>query len=64
MCLHLDVNYKTALLLYRKCRFLIAQPNSKKILDGMLYEADTVYIESRSEGEHYQGCATEQQPFF
>ena len=43
---------------------LIAQSNSEKILDGIFYEADTVYIGSRSEGEHCQGCATEQQPFF
>ena len=30
----------------------------------MFYEADTVYIGFRSKGEHCQGCATEQQPFF
>ena len=59
----LDVNCKTALLLCRKCRILIAQSNSEKILDSMFYEADTAYIGSRSDEEHHQGCATEQQPF-
>ena len=59
----LDVNYKTALLLCRKCRILMAQSNSEKILDSMFYEADTAYIGSKSKEEHHQGCGTEQQPF-
>ena len=41
----------------------MAQSNSEKILDSMFYEADTAYIGSRSDEEHHQGCATEQQPF-
>ena len=64
MCSQLDINYKTALLLCRKCRILMFQSNSEKILDAMFYEADTAYIESRSECEHCQGCAIEHQPFF
>lgn len=64
MCSQLDINYKIALLLCRKCRILMVQSNSEKILDAIFYEADTAYIESRSEGEHCQGCATEHQPFF
>lgn len=59
----LDVNYKTALLLCRKCRILMAQSNSDKILDSMFYEADTAYIGATSSKEHKQGMATEKQPF-
>ena len=44
----LDVNYKTALLLCRKCRVLMTECNSEKILDNMFYEADVAYIGSKS----------------
>ena len=60
---YLDVNYKTALLLCRKCRILMAESNSDKILDSMFYEADTAYIGASSEGDHKQGMATDKQPF-
>lgn len=60
---HLDVNYKTALLLCRKCRILMAESNSDKILDSMFYEADAAYTGASSKGEHMQGMATEKQPF-
>ena len=60
----LDVNYKTALLLCRKCRVLMTECNSEKILDNMFYEADVSYIGSRSKEPGHQGCGTEQQPFF
>lgn len=60
---HLDVNYKTALLLCRKCRILMAESNSDKILDSMFYEADTAYTGASSKGEHMQGMAAEKQPF-
>ena len=30
----LEINYKTAPLLYRKCRILMSQSNSEKILDS------------------------------
>ena len=60
----LDVNYKTALLLCRKCRVLMTECNSEKILDNMFYEADVAYIGSRSNEPGHQGCGTEQQPFF
>ena len=33
----LDVNYKTALLLCRKCGVLMTECNSEKILDNMFY---------------------------
>ena len=59
----LDINYKTALLLARKCRILMAESCSEKILDSMFYEADVSYIGSKSQEYHKQGCATEQQPF-
>lgn len=59
----LDVNYKTALLLCRKCRILMADSNARHILDSMFYEADTAYIGSKSKEEHCQGMATEKQPF-
>lgn len=57
----LDVNYKTALLLCRKCRILMAQAKSERILDSMFYEADN--IDAKSKEEHHEGCGTEQQPF-
>lgn len=44
----LDVNYKTALLLARKCTILMSNSISEKILDSMFYEADVVYIGSKS----------------
>ena len=56
----LEINYKTALLLCRKCRILMSQSNSEKILDS--FEADVAYG-SKSKEEHKQGVATEQQPF-
>lgn len=59
----LDVNYKTALLLARKCRILMAKSNSNRTLDSLFYEADTAYIGAKSKEENHQGCATEQQPF-
>ena len=62
MRLYLDVNYKTALLLCRKCRILMAQSNSDKILDSMFYEADIAYIGASSKGEHKQGMTTDKQP--
>ena len=58
----LDVNYKTALLLARKCRILMASSNSEQVLDSMFYESDTVYIGAKSKQNNCQGCGTEQQP--
>lgn len=60
---HLDVNYKTALLLIRKCRILMTESGSKHILDSLFYEADTAYIGAKSKEEKHQGMATEKQPF-
>lgn len=57
----LNVNYKTALRLCKKCRILMAQSNSQKILDSMFYESDVVYIGAKSQGK--TGMATDQQPF-
>lgn len=59
----LDVNYKTALLLVRRCRILMAKSNSNRTLDSMFYEADTACVGSKSKEENHQGRATEQQPF-
>ena len=60
----LDVNYKTALLLCRKCRVLMTECNSEKIMDNMFYEADLAYIGSKSKEPGHQGYGTKQQPFF
>ena len=51
----LEVNYKTTLLLCRKCRILMSQSNSDKILDSLFYEADVAYIGSKSKEELKQG---------
>lgn len=40
----LDINYKSALKLCRKCRILMTLSNSEHILDSLFYENDTVYI--------------------
>ena len=58
----LNVNYKTALLLSRKCRLLMAKSNSENLLDSMFYESDTAYIGSKSKESGFQGCGTQQQP--
>ena len=60
----LDVNYKTALLLCRKCRVIMAECNSTTILNTMFYETDVAYIGSKSKEPGHQGCGTQQQPFF
>lgn len=57
----LDVNYDTALLLCKKCRLLMEQSNSKKVLDSLYYESDVTYIGARTEGK--RGMATDKQPF-
>lgn len=57
----LDVNYKTALRLCKKCRILMAQSNSHKILDSLFYESDVAYIGEKSKNK--TGMATDQQPF-
>lgn len=59
----LNVNYKTALLLCRKCRILMKQVNDSEIMDAMFYEADTAYIGAKSKSDKCQGMATEKQPF-
>ena len=58
----LNVNYKTALLLSRKCRLLMAKSNSDNLLDSMFYESDTAYIGSKSKESGCQGCGLQQQP--
>jgi len=59
----LNVNYKTALLLCRKCRCLMLKSNNNHILDSMFYEADTAYIGAKSKGKNCQGMGTEKQAF-
>lgn len=61
MASQLDVNYKTALKLCKKCRILMSLSNSEKILDNIFYEADTAYIGSKKDSK--PGMSTEQQPF-
>ena len=60
---HLDVNYKTALLLARKCRILMSDSNSTKRLDSLFYESDTAYIGSKAKEPGHQGMGTTKQPF-
>ena len=60
----LDVNYKTALLLCRKCRILMKDSNAKHVLDSKFYEADVAYIGAKSKEPGHQGKGTEKQPFF
>lgn len=59
----LGVNYKTALLLCRKCRILMAKSTSDKVLDSMFYESDVAYIGAKSKEEGHQGLGTEKQAF-
>ena len=61
---HLDVNYKTALLLARKCRILMSDSNSTKRLDSLFYESDTAYIGSKAkEPGHRSGMGFRRQEF-
>ncbi|MFV0551462.1 MAG: hypothetical protein ACK5L6_06020 [Anaerorhabdus sp.] len=55
----LDVNYKTALFLSRKCRILMSNSNTHKLLAAIFYEADKTYIGAKSKEKR----GTEQQPF-
>ena len=50
MASELDVNYTTALKLRNKCKILMSLFNSEKILDSLFYEADTLYIGTRTKG--------------
>lgn len=58
MASQLDVNYKTALKLCRKCRILMTLSNSEKILDSLFYQADTVYLGAKTSGCHRHGNRT------
>lgn len=51
----LDVNYKTALLLCRKCRILMKDSNASHTLDSKFYEADVAYIGAKSKEGGHQG---------
>ena len=42
----LEINYKTALLLYRKCRILMSQSNNEKILDSFFMK-QTLLIQAQ-----------------
>lgn len=55
MASELDINYKTALKLCRKCRVLMSLSNSEKILDSMFYEADTIYIGAKTSNKPRNG---------
>lgn len=56
----LKVNYKTACLLQTKCRLLMKNSNSAKMLDSSFYESDVAYI-GTPQGK--QGMGTEKQAF-
>ncbi|WP_206407313.1 transposase [Massilimicrobiota sp. An105] len=58
----LDINYKSALKLYRKCRVLMTLSNSEHILDSLFYEADTAYIGAKTSNK--PGLSTDQQSIF
>lgn len=59
----LHVNYKTACKFNRKCRILMSQSNSNRVLDSLFYEVDAVQIGAKSTGTGKQGCGSDQQPF-
>lgn len=48
---HLDVNYKSALLLETKCRILMSLSNSQKLLESSFYEADVFNVGSKSKNK-------------
>ena len=56
----LKVNHKTACLLQTKCRILMRNSNSAKMLDSSFYESDVAYIGAPN-GK--QGMGTEKQAF-
>lgn len=60
---HLDVNYKTTLLLCKKCRILMSQSTVEKVLDAMFHESDVTYIGGPSNEPGHRGMATEKQPY-
>jgi len=59
----LNVNYKTALLLCRKCRILMKESNDRHKLDSLFYESDTAYIGAKSKEPGHRGMGTTKQPF-
>lgn len=58
MASQLDVNYKKALKLCRKCRVLMTLSNNEKTLDNLFYEADTLYIGARTANKPRNGYRT------
>lgn len=64
---YLNVNYKTACLLCRKCRILMQDEETTYKLNSLFYEADGAFIGSRkkgTDGKKRQGNATAKQSFF
>lgn len=57
----LGVNYKTASLLVRKCRWLMREENEKSKLKSAFYEADVIFIGGKSKEENCQGKASTKQ---
>ncbi|MBS5113936.1 MAG: transposase [Coprobacillus cateniformis] len=55
MANQLDLNYKTALKFCQKCRVLMTLSNSERILDSLFYEADTLYIGSKTSSKPRNG---------
>lgn len=58
----LDVNYKTALRLNKKCRILMSESNGRHKLDSNFYEADVAYIGTADKGGK-RGIGTSKQAF-
>ena len=58
LCSILDVSYKTVLLLGTKCRILMSQSNSNKLLNSLFYEA----FNNGAKSKNKAGRASEQQP--
>ena len=59
---HLNVNYKTALLLARECRILMNDSNNTHKLEPLFYESDTTYIGAPAKEKGRQGLGTTKQP--
>ncbi|WP_285815953.1 hypothetical protein [Thomasclavelia cocleata] len=48
---HIDVNYKSALLLETKCRILMSLSNLQKLIEDSFFEADIFNESSKSKNK-------------
>lgn len=58
----LDINYKSALRLNKKCRILMSESNGRHQLDAHFYEADVAYI-GTVDKEGKRGLGSDKQAF-